>query len=120
MLINLLPLTPDTRGLIDATLLAQLPRGAGLVNLARGAHLVDADLLAALASAQIGQAVLDVFAHEPLAADHPYWQHPRVVVLPHVAALTDARSASAVVARNIEALATGAPLANLVARDAGY
>jgi glyoxylate/hydroxypyruvate reductase A len=120
VLINLLPLTPDTRGLIDATLLAQLPRGAGLVNLARGAHLVDADLLAALASAQIGQAVLDVFAHEPLAADHPYWQHPRVVVLPHVAALTDARSASAVVARNIEALATGAPLANLVARDAGY
>lgn len=73
---------------------------------------------------QMGRAVarrlLDVFAHEPLAADHPYWQHPRVVVLPHVAALTDARSASAVVARNIEALASGAPLANLVARDAGY
>lgn len=120
VLINLLPLTPDTRGLIDAKLLAQLPRGAGVVNLARGAHVVDADLLAALASGQIGQAVLDVFAHEPLAADHPYWQHPRVVVLPHVAALTDARSASAVVARNIEALATGLPLANLVARDGGY
>lgn len=120
VLINLLPLTPDTRGLIDAKLLAQLPRGAGVVNLARGAHLVDADLLAALASGQVGQAVLDVFAHEPLATDHPYWQHPRVVVLPHVAALTDARSASAVVARNIEALASGAPLANLVARDAGY
>ena len=120
VLINLLPLTPDTRGLIDATLLAQLPRGAGLVNLARGAHLIDADLLAALASGQIGQAVLDVFAHEPLAADHPYWQHPRVVLLPHVAALTDARSASAVVAHNIEALARGLPLANLVARDAGY
>lgn len=120
VLINLLPLTPDTRGLIDARLLATLPRGAGVVNLARGAHLVDADLLAALASGQIGQAVLDVFAHEPLAADHPYWQHPRVVVLPHVAALTDARSASAVVARNIEALACGLPLANLVARDAGY
>lgn len=120
VLINLLPLTPDTRGLIDATLLAALPRGAGVVNLARGAHLVDADLLAALASGQVGQVVLDVFAHEPLAADHPYWNHPRVVVLPHVAALTDARSASAVVARNIEALAAGLPLANLVARDAGY
>jgi glyoxylate/hydroxypyruvate reductase A len=61
-----------------------------------------------------------VFSHEPLPGDHPYWRHPRGVVLPHVAALTDARSAAAVVARNIEALASGAPLQHLVQRNAGY
>ena len=119
-MINLLPLTPDTRGLLDAHLLAALPRGAGLVNLARGAHLVDTDLLAALASGQIGQAVLDVFDAEPLPAEHPYWRHPQVTVLPHVAALTDARSAAAAVARNIDALARGAPLQHLVLHGRGY
>ena len=120
IVINLLPLTPDTRGLIDSRLLAALPRGAGLVNLARGAHLVDADLLAALDSGQVGHAVLDVFHAEPLPPGHPYWRHDRVTVLPHAAAATDARSAAAVVARNIEALAAGRPLADLVARSAGY
>lgn len=120
VLINLLPLTPDTRGLINAHLLAVLPRGAGLVNLARGAHVVDDDLLAALASGQVGQAVLDVFHTEPLPAGHPYWQHPRVALLPHAAALTDARSAAAVVAHNIAALAAGAPLLHGVRRSAGY
>ena len=120
IVINLLPLTPDTRGLIDGPLLARLPHGAGLVNLARGAHLVDADLLAALASGQVGHAVLDVFHAEPLPADHPYWRHPQVTVLPHAAAMTDARSAAVVVAHNIEALATGAPLSDLVTRAAGY
>ncbi len=120
VVINLLPLTLDTRGLLDASLLARLPHGAGLVNLARGAHLVDADLLAALASGQVGHAVLDVFHTEPLPADHAFWAHPQVTLLPHVAAQTDERSAAAVVAANIRALADGAPLAHLVQRDAGY
>lgn len=120
VLVNLLPLTAQTRGLIDADLLARLPRGAGLVNLARGAHVVDADLLAALDDGHIEHAVLDVFHTEPLPADHRYWRHPRVTVLPHAAAQTDARTAAGIAAANIQALADGRPLQNLVARDAGY
>ena len=120
VLINLLPLTPQTRGIVDARLLAALPRGAGLVNLARGGHVVDADLLAALDSGQIGHAVLDVFHAEPLPASHAFWQHPAVTVLPHVAAQTDLRSAAAVAAANLQALADGRPVQHLVARDAGY
>ncbi len=120
VLVNLLPLTPATRGLIDACLLALLPRGASVVNLARGAHLVEADLLAALASGHIRHAVLDVFAIEPLPAAHPFWSHPQVTVLPHVAAQTDARSASAVVAANIAALRQGRPLQHLVDRVRAY
>lgn len=120
VLLNLLPLTPETRGLIDAALLARLPRGAGLVNLARGAHVVDADLLAALDAGQIGHAVLDVFHTEPLPADHRYWRHPQVTVLPHAAAMTDARTAAAIAAANIAALAEGRPIVNRVERQSGY
>jgi glyoxylate/hydroxypyruvate reductase A len=120
VLVNLLPLTPATRGFIDAKWLAQLPRGAALVNLARGAHVVDADLLAALDTGHLRHAVLDVFHAEPLPAGHPYWQHPQVTVLPHVAAATDPRSAAAVVAANVRAALAGRPLANLVDRGRGY
>jgi glyoxylate/hydroxypyruvate reductase A len=120
VVVNLLPLTPETRGLLDARAFAALPRGAALVNLARGAHVVDADLLAALDSGQLAHAVLDVFHTEPLPAGHPYWLHPRVTVLPHAAAATDERSAAAVVAANLRALAAGAPIAHLVDRRRGY
>lgn len=118
--INLLPLTPTTRGVLDATLFGWLPRGAGVVNLGRGAHLVEADLLAALASGQVGHAVLDVFNEEPLPAAHPFWSHPGVTVLPHVAAQTDPRSAAAVAVANIDALAAGEALAHRVERASGY
>lgn len=120
IVINLLPLTPSTRGLLDARFFAALRRGASLVNLARGAHVVDADLLAALDAGHLQRAVLDVFSTEPLPADHAYWRHPRVTVLPHVAALTDLRSASRVVAANLRALARGEPLRHLVDRARGY
>lgn len=120
VLVNLLPLTADTRGVIDAGLLAALPVGAGVINLARGAHVVDADLLAALDNAHLSHAVLDVFHTEPLPPDHAYWAHPRVTVLPHAAAMTDARSAAVVVAANINALAAGQPLASLVVPGRGY
>ena len=120
ILINLLPLTAATHGLLDARALATLPRGAALVNLARGAHVVEADLLAALDSGHLSRAVLDVFATEPLPREHPFWSHPRVSVLPHVAAATDPRSAAAVVAANLRALARGEALANVVVRARGY
>jgi glyoxylate/hydroxypyruvate reductase len=120
IVINLLPLTDGTRGVLNAAVFDALPRGAAIVNLARGAHVVDADLLVALDSGHLLRAVLDVFHHEPLPADHPFWRHPRVTVLPHVAALTDERSAARVVAENLRALAQHAPLQHVVDRSAGY
>lgn len=120
VVVNLLPLTADTTGLLDERFFNALPRGAGLVNLARGRHVVDGDLLAALASGQLAHAVLDVFAAEPLAPGHPFWAHPQVTVLPHVAAQTDARSAAAVAVANLRALRDGRPLRFLVNRGRGY
>ena len=120
IVVNLLPLTPATRGLVDARFLAALPRGAALVNLARGAHVVEADLLAALASGQIGHAVLDVYATEPLPAAHPFWSHPGVTMLPHAAAMTDLRSAADVAVANVRAALAGQPLQHRVDRSRGY
>lgn len=120
IVVNLLPLTPATHGLFDARRLALLPHGASLVNLARGAHVVEADLIAALESGALRHAVLDVFATEPLPAAHPFWTHPKVTVLPHVAAQTDARSAAAVAAANVAALRAGRPLQHLVDRARSY
>ena len=120
VVLNLLPLTPHTRGLIDAAFLDRMKAGAALVNFGRGGHVVEADLLAALAAGTLAHAVLDVFASEPLPPDHPFWQHPRVTVLPHVAALTDLRSAAEVVALNLDRLQAGQPLLHLVDRARGY
>jgi len=120
IVVNLLPLTDATRGLFDAGVFASMRRGAGFVNLARGAQVVEDDLLAALDAGRIGHAVLDVFAVEPLPHGHAFWSHPRVTVLPHVAALTDACSAAAVVAANVRALREGRALAHLVDRQRGY
>ena len=120
IVVNLLPLTPATTGLFNAATLAQMPRGACLVNLARGAQVVDADLLAALASGHIARAVLDVFQTEPLPATHAFWSHPHVTVLPHVAAPTDPHSAARVVAGNVLALREARPLSHRVDRSKGY
>jgi glyoxylate/hydroxypyruvate reductase A len=120
IVVNLLPLTPDTRELLDARFLAALPRGASIVNLARGAHVNDAALQQALDGGHLAHAVLDVFHAEPLPADHAWWRHPRVIVLPHAAAQTDPRSAAQVVAANLRALRDGRPLSHLVDRHRGY
>lgn len=120
IVVNLLPLTSETNGLFNAATLGALPRGASLVNLARGAHVVEADLLAALDTGQLAHAVLDVFDTEPLPPGHAFWSHPAVTVLPHVAAPTDPRSAARVAAANVQAFRSGRPLAHGVDRTRGY
>jgi glyoxylate/hydroxypyruvate reductase len=120
IVVNLLPLTPATHGLFNAHTLAQMRPGASLVNLARGAHVVDTDLMAALDSGHLQHAVLDVFSTEPLPADHPYWRHDRVTVLPHVAAQTDPRSAALIAADNVRAFRAGRTPSHLVDRTRGY
>jgi glyoxylate/hydroxypyruvate reductase A len=120
IVVNLLPLTGATRGLICQRLLARLPPNAGLVNLARGAHVVEGDLIAALDHGTLRHAVLDVFQTEPLPAMHAFWRHPRITVLPHAAALTDERSAAAVAVANLRALRDGGTPVHLVDRARGY
>jgi glyoxylate/hydroxypyruvate reductase A len=120
ILICLLPLTPATRGIVDARLLGRLPRGAFLINGARGAHVVDADLLAALESGRVAGAALDVFDPEPLPPDHPYWAHPKVVMTPHAASITIPASAAPQVVENLHRAREGRPLLNLVDFAAGY
>ena len=120
ILVCLLPLTPATEGILSAACFAQMPRGAGIINVGRGRHLVERDLLAALDSGQLSEAVLDVFPTEPLPADHPYWTHDRIVVTPHVAALTNPATASLVVAENLRRLARGEPWPDRVDIASGY
>ena len=120
IVVNLLPLTTATRGLFNKQRFARMRPAADLVNLARGGHVVQADLLDALASGSVRRAVLDVFQAEPLEANHPFWTHPQVTVLPHIAASTDLRSAAELVVRNVRALRDGLPLAHLVDRSRGY
>jgi glyoxylate/hydroxypyruvate reductase A len=120
IVVNLLPLTDDTRGLFDRTRLAQMRAGASLVNLARGAHVVEKDLLTALNAGRLEHAVLDVFDTEPLPPTHVFWFHPRVTLWPHAAAQTDLRSAAAVVAGNVHAVRRGEPATHLVDRSRGY
>ncbi|MGH7123502.1 MAG: 2-hydroxyacid dehydrogenase [Stellaceae bacterium] len=120
ILVCLLPLTRETEGIMDARLLAAMPKGGVIVNAARGQHLIEADLLAALESGQIAAAVLDVFAEEPLPSAHPFWDHPKVIVTPHAAAATHAPTAAAGVAENLRRLSEGRPLINLVDPASGY
>jgi glyoxylate/hydroxypyruvate reductase A len=119
-LICLLPLTPDTRGIINARTLALLPHGAFVLNAARGGHVVDAALLAALDSGQVAGAALDVFEPEPLLREHPYWTHPRVVMTPHAASITIPASVAPQVVENIRRARSGQPMLNLVDFAAGY
>lgn len=120
VLVNLLPSTPDTRGLLDADRLRLLPRGAHLVLASRGDQFDEQALLALLDQGQLGGAWLDVFATEPLPPASPLWSHPRVVVTPHVAAVTLVAPAVEQVAANLRAMLRGEAPRNRVARQLGY
>jgi glyoxylate/hydroxypyruvate reductase A len=120
IVVCLLPLTPDTAGILDAAAFAAMPRGGFVINVGRGAHLVEADLLAALDHGRIGGATLDVFTVEPLPAGHPFWAHDRITVVPHMAALTQPRTAVPVIAETIRRDRSGLPLLYAVDRARGY
>ncbi len=120
ILVCLLPLTPETEDILNAGLFAGLPHGASVINVARGSHLIEEDLLAALESGQIAEATLDVFRTEPLPPDHPFWTHPRVTVTPHNASITDPDSGARRIAEIIGQFRRGEPLPNVVDPAAGY
>lgn len=120
LLICLLPDTEQTRGIINRDLLSQLPQGAAVANLARGALVVDSDLLEAIDSGHIRGAMLDVFHLEPLPQEHAYWQHPRVLVTPHIAAETVYRASAQQVALDIERMEQGLAPVETVDIKRGY
>ena len=120
VLINLLPNTAETAGIINQTLLAQLPDESYVLKLARGVHVVEEDLLAALNSGKLKGAMLDVFSREPLPQESPLWAHPRVAMTPHVAAVTRPMEAITYIAGTINRLERGEPVSGQVDRQRGY
>jgi len=120
VLVNLLPLTPETEGIMNRDTLSRLPQGGYVINVARGAHLVEEDLLALVDSGHLAGATLDVFRTEPLPPGHPFWSHPKIVATPHISARTLREESIAQIVRKIGQLDRGEPVAGTVDRARGY
>jgi glyoxylate/hydroxypyruvate reductase A len=120
VLVCMLPLTPETSNLLDRANLSKLPQGAFLINIARGAHVADPDLLTLIRSGHIAAATLDVFRNEPLPGPHPFWEEPRITITPHIAALTLRTESVRQIVDKMRALAAGERVAELVDRERGY
>ena len=120
VLVCMLPLTPDTTMLLDRARLSQLPKGAYLINVARGAHVAEPDLLTLIRSGHLAGATLDVFRNEPLPAPHPFWEEPRITMTPHISALTVRHDSVRQIAGKINAFEHGEPVTDVVDRTLGY
>ena len=120
ILVNLLPNTQHTQNLINKRIFSKLPQGAAFINVGRGEQLVEEDLITALESGHLSECVLDVFREEPLPAEHPFWFHPRIIISPHIASVTNPRTAAQVISQNIERWQNDHELHPIVNRQQGY
>jgi glyoxylate/hydroxypyruvate reductase A len=116
----LLPLTAATKGILNRKIFTRLPSGAYVINVARGQHLNENDLIAALDSGQLAGACLDVFEVEPLPQDHPFWSHPQIKVTPHISSLTFPKAVAPQIIENYQRTKTGSPLLHVVDVERGY
>ena len=120
ILICMLPLTPQTRGILNLQNFNRLPAGAYLINVARGEHLIESDLLSAIDSGHLSGACLDVFNEEPLPPDHPFWEHPKIIVTPHISSITYSKSVAPQIMDNYRRSRTGKALLHVVDPNRGY
>ncbi len=120
ILVCLLPLTDETFDILNKDLFAKLPKGASVINAARGGHLVEEDLIAGLDNGHLSEATLDVFKSEPLDNDHPFWSHPKVTITPHAASFTHPSSSVRLIAEGIRRSESGEELLNVVDMKRGY